>query len=184
MDGIRRPPRIPRVDRNTRPKPTITITPRKLAQNQRPEAPLLALHKLVRAQRHALAQARHNERVPDRQQREVLTERQVLRVQEHDGLVRQRRVARVDARDDVGDAPRRGLVRLRRLQRHLDEHDLALPLRVLVEEALECGELVLDALDLVELVSPDEDFHSGVALLQDLHPFNDFGILSVNNASR
>ena len=55
-------------------------------------------------ERHALARARDEERVRDGEQREVLRERELVRVQEHDGLVRECREARVDARHDVRDA--------------------------------------------------------------------------------
>ena len=75
---------------------------------------LLALHELVRAQRHAFAQAGDHERVRDGEQREVLAECEVLRVQKDNGLIRECREPRVEVRDDVRDTTLR-LVLLRRL---------------------------------------------------------------------
>ena len=55
-------------------------------------------------QSHAFAQTRHNERVGDREKRQVLVERQVLRVQEYHRLIRQCGEARVDVRHGLRDA--------------------------------------------------------------------------------
>lgn len=143
VDRHRSAPRVPGVDRNARPEPAVTIRARKLTQknqhtarathkrarktyltqNERPVPPLLALHELVRPQRHAFPEARDKERIRHGQQGKVLAERQVLRVEEHDGLVRERRVARVDVGDDVGDAACE-LARFGGLEGNLDENDL------------------------------------------------------------
>ena len=57
-------------------------------------------------QRHSLPQTRHNECVSNTQQRQVLAEVDILRVQEDHGLVREGGVARVDMGD--GGKDRRG----------------------------------------------------------------------------
>ena len=89
-------PLVPRVDRDARPETTEAVRARELAQDQRAVPLLLALHELMRTKCHTLAQTRYHERVRNREQREVLAERQVLRVQENDGLVRERREARIE----------------------------------------------------------------------------------------
>ena len=58
-----------------------------LTQNERSIPPLLALHKLVRPERHPFPQTRDQKRICDSQQREILTKRNFLRMQENDGLV-------------------------------------------------------------------------------------------------
>lgn len=55
-------------------------------------------------QRHPLPQTRHDERISNTQQGEILRERQILGVEEYDGLVGEGGETRVDAGDDVGDA--------------------------------------------------------------------------------
>jgi hypothetical protein len=87
MYCISRPLRIPWINWNTTPKPTITITPRKLTQHQRPIPALLTLHILMSPQRHPLPQTRHNKRISHSQQRQILIERQILDVQENDRLI-------------------------------------------------------------------------------------------------
>lgn len=84
---------------------------------------LLALDVLVRTERHALARARDEERVRDGEERKVLREREIVRVQEHDRLVGQGAESTVDSRDDVGDGGLRFIL-LRRLKCNLDEDDL------------------------------------------------------------
>ena len=71
---------------NTTPKSTITVTPCKVTQHQRPVPSLQTLHILMGPQRHPLPQTRHNKRISHSQQRQVLIERQILDVQENDGL--------------------------------------------------------------------------------------------------
>jgi hypothetical protein len=95
----------------------------------------------VGPQGHTLTQTRHNEGIADSQQGEVLAECQILGMQEHDRLVRERREPGVDTRDDVGDTTGK-LVALGSLQGNLDEDDLPLPFGILVEEGFECGDLV------------------------------------------
>ena len=80
MNRISSPLRIPRINRDTAPKPTITITPRKLTQQQRPIPALLTLHILMGPQRHPLPQTCHNKRISHSQQRQVLIESQILDV--------------------------------------------------------------------------------------------------------
>lgn len=53
-------------------------------------SPLLTLDKFMRPQRHTFPHARNHKRIRDRQQREVLGEAHITRVQEDDGLVRER----------------------------------------------------------------------------------------------
>ena len=74
MNGVSGASRIPRINRNTTPEPTITITPRKLAQYQRPIPALLTLHIFMGSQRHPLPQTCHNKGVSDSQQCQVLIE--------------------------------------------------------------------------------------------------------------
>jgi hypothetical protein len=84
---------------------------------------LLALDKLMRPERHALAQARDQKCISHGQQCEILAERDFLCVQENDGLVCQSRKCRVDASDCVRN-PASKFVRLGRLQRDLEQDDL------------------------------------------------------------
>ena len=55
-------------------------------------------------QRHPLPQARHDKRISNSQQSEILRERQILGVEEYDGLVCEGRETGVDTRDDISDA--------------------------------------------------------------------------------
>ena len=90
---------------------------------------------------HTLTQTSHNEGIADSQQGEILAECQILGMQEHDRLVRERREPGVNTRDDVGDAAGK-LVALGSLQGNLDKDNLPLPFGILVEESFECGNLV------------------------------------------
>ena len=74
-----------------------------------------------------------------------MVESEVLRVQEHNRLICQRREAGVDVRDDVGNTAL-NFVLLRRLESDLDENDFATEVRVLVQEGFEGEELVAYAL--------------------------------------
>jgi hypothetical protein len=62
--------------------------------------------------------------------------------------------------------------------------DLVAELGVLLEEELEREQLVLDALDLVELVAPDDELEAGVALLERLDPLLRLRLVSVPRVSR
>lgn len=86
-------------------------------------AALLAFDEFVRSQRHSLPQARDQEGISHGEKRQVLAERQILRVQEDDGLIRECREPGVDMRDGVGDAACQ-LVGLRRLKGDLDKNNL------------------------------------------------------------
>ena len=99
--GLRSRPLVPRIDRDTRPESAVTVRARELAQDQRAVPLLLALHELMRTERHTLAQTRDHEGVRNSEERELLAERQVLRVQEYDRLIRQGGEARVDVRDHL-----------------------------------------------------------------------------------
>lgn len=143
---------------------------------------LLALNKLVRPQSHALAQAGHHERVRNREEREVLAEGEVLSMQEDDGLVCERREARVEVRHDVRDATLH-LVLLRCLKCDLDEHNLALVLGVLVQERLKRLDLLPHALNIVELVASNNNLHARISLTERAHPLGDFRVASVRRFS-
>jgi hypothetical protein len=53
----------------------------------------------MRAERHTLLQTRDQKRICHGQQREIATKRDLLRMQENDGPVAERRKQRIDARD-------------------------------------------------------------------------------------
>jgi len=59
------------------------------------------------AEGHSLPQTRHRKRVRDGQESEVLAERHLLHMQEHDRLVSERREGGIDACDDVRDTTRK-----------------------------------------------------------------------------
>ena len=84
---------------------------------------LLAFHEFVRSEGHTLAQTRDQKCICHCQQREILAERDFLRVQENDGLVSQRRKRGVNASDSIRDATSE-FIRLGSLQRDLDKDDL------------------------------------------------------------
>jgi hypothetical protein len=94
-----------------------------LTQNERSVPPLLTLHNFVCPEHHTLAQTCDQKRICHGQQREILTERDFLCVQEDNGLVGQRRKRCVDATDRVRDTTS-DFVRLGRLQCDLDKDDL------------------------------------------------------------
>ena len=133
---------------------------------------LLTLDELVRAKCHPLTETGDHEGVRNGKETEVLAEREVLRVQEDDRLVRESRESRVEVRDDVSDGAL-GLVLLGRLKRDLDEDHLALILGVLVQECLEGLYLEAHSLDSVQLVASDDELHPCVTLFQGLDPFHD-----------
>jgi len=155
-----------------------------LAQNQRPVSSLLTFNKLVRPQSHTFSQTGDDKCICDLQQRQILTERQILCVQEYDRLIRQCRESGVDPRNHVRyrtgggscGCCRRGLGCL---ESNLDQNNLALERRVSFQERLKCCELVSYTLDFVQLVSPDEDFHARITLFKYLNPFSDVRFLPI-----
>ena len=100
----------------------------------------------MRPQRHPLPQTRHTKRIRHRQQHQILTKCQILRVQKNYRLVRQRAELRVYVRDNLVDPTRSDLVRFGGLQRNLDEYDFALPGWIFLEEGFKCHEFVADTL--------------------------------------
>lgn len=99
----------------------------------------------MRPQRHPLPHTRHHKGIRNRQQRKILRETHIARVQEDNGLIRERAEARVDAGDNVADAAEE-LVLFGGLQSDLDEDDLAAEVGVLVEEGFKGEEFVAHAL--------------------------------------
>ena len=105
---------------------SVGVTPRTqtyLTQNERSMPPLLTLHKFVCPERHTLPQTCDQKCICHSQQREILTKRDFLRVQENNGLVGQRRKRRVDASDRIRDTTG-DFIGLGRLQCDLDKDDL------------------------------------------------------------
>ena len=80
----------------------------------------------------------------------------------------QRSVLAVDVRDEL----RHLALELRRVRergrRDLDEDDVADPLRVVLQQFLECAQLLHDTLDSVELVPPNDDLLALVQRTQGL----------------
>lgn len=112
---------------------------------------------------HSLPQTGVDERIGGSHESEVLTERRRLGVKEDDRLVGEGRELGVDAGDNVGDVLL-CFVGLRRSQGNLDEDNLASPRREELKESLETEELVLETLDLVQLVSSDDELGVSIAL--------------------
>lgn len=100
----------------------------------------------MRPQSHPLPQTRHTKRIRHRQQRQILAKRQILCVQKHYRLVRQRAEPRIDARNDIVDPTRGDFIGFGGLQSHLDEHHFALPGRVFLEQPFKGYEFVVDTL--------------------------------------
>lgn len=116
-----------------------------LAQNQRPIPPLLTLHKLMRPQRHSLPHARHQKRIRNRQQRKILREAHVARMQENDGLVGECAEPRVDTRDDVTNTAEQ-LILLGGLESDLEKDNFTAEVGVLVEESFKGKKFVAHTL--------------------------------------
>lgn len=107
---------------------------------------MLALDKFMRPQRHPLSQTSHHKRISSTQQSQIHRERDILRMQQHDGLIGERAESRVDVRDDVGDGCLE-LVLFGSSEGDLDEDYLALEFGIALEEAFECYHFVSHALE-------------------------------------
>lgn len=116
VDSLGRIPIIPRIDSDTRPESAIRVRTRELcqisqksaeavltsspqssqqinsthlAENKRSLPLMLALHKLMRPQRHPLSQTSNHKRISSTQQSQIHRERDILRMQQHDWLIRE-----------------------------------------------------------------------------------------------
>lgn len=176
MNGLGGHPLVPRVNWDAGPEAAERVRSSELAQYQWAMSLLLAFHELMCAQGHTLPETGDHERVSDREEREVLAEREILRVQENDRLVCEGREPRVQMRDDIRDTSL-CLVLFCCLQRNLDEHRLALILWVLVEKHFKSLNFVSDTLYDVQFVATDDYLLACVALLENVDPLNDFGVM-------